>query len=143
MSTKWAISPTDGGTHVLLPVGDHPLGMLQARCGHLLPQRVVLHECLPGLLLCVRCLWCYLVPAPAFPGTIPAGRRLRDAPESTPDGQPVPAPTQCWAHCPPDETPAPVCPGAGEYRGSRQRVGPEGEDQTVSTRPHLVRVIPI
>jgi hypothetical protein len=90
MSTRWAICPTDGRTHVLLPVGDHPLGMLQARCGHLLPQRVVLHECLPGLLLCVRCLWCYLVPAPAFPGTIPAGRRLRDTPESTPDGQPVP-----------------------------------------------------
>jgi hypothetical protein len=90
MSTRWAISPTDGRTHVLLPVGDHPLGMFQARCGHLLPQGVALHECLPGLLLCVRCLWRYLVPAPAFPGTIPAGRRLRDAPESTPDGQPVP-----------------------------------------------------
>jgi hypothetical protein len=90
MNTQWAISPTDGRTHVLLPVSDRPLGMLQARCGHLLPQGVALHECLPGLLLCVRCLWWDLVPAPAFPGTIPAGRRLRDAPESTPDGQPVP-----------------------------------------------------
>jgi hypothetical protein len=141
MSTQWAISPTDGRTHVLLPVGNRPLGMLQARCGHLLPQGITLDECLPGLLLCVMCLWCYLVPAPAFPGTIPAGRRLRDAPESTPGGQPVPAPALRWARCPRDRAPAPDCPGAGGYRGSRERVRP-GEDQTVSTRPHLVWVVP-
>jgi hypothetical protein len=110
MSTQWAISPTDGRTHVLLPMGDHPRGMLQARCGHLLPPGVTLHECLPGLLLCVRCLWCYLVSAPAFLPTIPAGRRLRDAPESTPGGQPVPPPIPRWARYPLDEAPAPACP---------------------------------
>jgi hypothetical protein len=117
MNTQWAISPTDGRTHVLLPVSDRPPGMLQARCGHLLPQGVALHECLPGLRLCVTCLWCYLVPASAFPRTTPAGRRLRDAPESTPGGQPVPAPALRWAPCPLDGEPAPACPGAGKYRG--------------------------
>jgi hypothetical protein len=143
MSTQWAIFPTDGCTHVLLLVGDHPLGMLQAvRCGHRLAQGVALHECLPGLLLCVTCLWCSLVPAPAFPRTIPAGRRLRDIPESTPRDQPVSAPVLRWARCPLDGTPAPACPGAGEYRGSRARVRLGGKDQTVSTRPHLGQVVP-
>jgi hypothetical protein len=141
MSTQWVISPTDGRTHVLLPAGDCLRGMLQARCGDLLPREVALHECLPGLLLCVRCLWCYLVPASAFPPTIPADRRLRDAPESTPGGQPVPAPALPWARCPLAGAPTSACPGAGEYRGSPQRVRREDEDQTVSTRPHLVRVV--
>ena len=67
MSTQWAICPVDGRTHVLRPVGDHPPRMLRAQCGHLLPQGVTLHECLPGLLLCVTCLWCYLIPAHARP----------------------------------------------------------------------------
>ncbi|MGH3764420.1 MAG: hypothetical protein ACRDS0_33200 [Pseudonocardiaceae bacterium] len=90
-STRWAISPTDGRTHMLSPVDDHPLGALTTRCGHQLPPGVAQQEYLPGRLLCVTCLWCYLLPAPAIPRTIPAGRRLRDAPESTPGGQPVPA----------------------------------------------------
>jgi hypothetical protein len=67
MSTQWAICPVDGRTHVLWPVGDHPPGMLRAQCGHLLPQGVTLHECLPGLLLCVTYLWYYLLPGHARP----------------------------------------------------------------------------
>jgi hypothetical protein len=122
MNTQWAISPTDGRTHVLLPVSDRPLGMLQARCGHLLPQGLALHECLPGLRLCVTCLWCYLVPASAFPRTIPAGRRLRDAPESTPGGQPVPAPALRWAHCPLDGGTCTCLPRRGQISRSRERV---------------------
>jgi len=70
MSMQWAICPADGHTHVLRPVGDHPSGMLRTQCGHLLPQEVTLHECLPGLLLCVTCLCCYLIPAHARPHLI-------------------------------------------------------------------------
>jgi hypothetical protein len=88
--TRWVICPTDGQAHVLVPVGDRPLGVLKARCGHLLPRVIAQHEGLPGRLLCVSCLWWDLLPAPVFPRRIPAGRRLSDAPESTPGGQPVP-----------------------------------------------------
>lgn len=102
--TQWAISPTDGRTHTLLPVDDRPPGMFQARCGHLLPWEVTQHEWSQERLLCVTCLWCCLVPAPVFPRKIPAGRRLRDAPETTPGGQPVPAPLPPrWARCPVDQ----------------------------------------
>lgn len=102
--TRWAISPTDGRTHTLLPVDDRPPGMFQVRCSHLLPVKLTQHEWLRWRLLCVTGLWCCLAPAPVFPSKIPAGRRLRDAPESTPGGQPVPAPVSPrWARCPVDQ----------------------------------------
>lgn len=149
--TRWVISPTDGRTHVLLPVGDHPPEMLPARCRPLLPRGVAQHERLPGRVLCVTCLWCYLVPAPVFPRHTPAGRRLRDAPDSAPGGQPVPVPVPPrWPRCPVDQhlhLLAPTQAQAAEIqvtaRGtSRLVVRLEGEDHTVSIRPHLVRVIP-
>lgn len=135
MSTRWAICPTDGRTHVLLPVGDHPLGMLQARCGHLLPQGVALHECLPGLRLCVTCLWCYLVPASAFPphdsGWPPVERCPRidsRRPAGSSSGTALgPLPTG-WGTC--------TClPRRRQVSRSRERVRREGEDQMVITRP--------
>lgn len=89
---RWAVSPTDHRTHSLLPEDDHPPGALQARCGHLLPLSVVRHECLPGRLLCVTCMWCCLVPVSVFPRQIPAGRRAPICPVSALqalDGQPV------------------------------------------------------
>lgn len=78
--TRWAICTTDGRAHVLVPVGDHPLEVFQARCGHLLPRGIAHHEGLPGRLLCVTCLWWDLLPAPVFHHRIPAGRQLRAAP---------------------------------------------------------------
>ncbi len=102
--TRWVISPTDGRTHVLLPVADHPSEMLQARCSRLLPRGAAQHECLPGRPLCVTCLWCYLAPAPVFARHIPAGRRVRNAAEATPGGQPVPVSVlPRWARCPVDQ----------------------------------------
>jgi hypothetical protein len=41
-STRWAISPLDYTVHLLVSEGDQPLGVLQARCGHLLPT--VVHQ---------------------------------------------------------------------------------------------------
>ena len=141
LSTLWAICPADGRTHVLRPVGDHPWGMLSAQCGHLLPQGVARHQRLPGLLLCVTCLWCYLVPAPAFPRMIPAGLRLSDAPESAPGGQPVPTLIPRGPRCPLDGAAGSVCPGAAGYRGSPEDVHLGHDNPMVSTRPHRVRIV--
>jgi hypothetical protein len=41
-STRWAISSLDCAVHLLVSEGDEPLGVLQARCGHLLPT--VVHQ---------------------------------------------------------------------------------------------------
>lgn len=64
--TRWAISPTDGRDHSL-PEGDHPPGVLQARCGHLLPLCVEQHDHLPGRQWCVPCMVAHLLPAPVSP----------------------------------------------------------------------------
>jgi hypothetical protein len=37
----WALSPLDLQAHLLLAEGCHPQGVLKARCGHLLPLRVM------------------------------------------------------------------------------------------------------
>ncbi|MCA1705856.1 MAG: hypothetical protein LC808_22375 [Actinobacteria bacterium] len=34
---RWAFSPLDYAAHLLLCDGDHPPGVLKARCGELLP----------------------------------------------------------------------------------------------------------
>jgi hypothetical protein len=41
-TTRWAISPLDCAVHLLGSEGDYPPGVLQARCGHLLPP--VVHQ---------------------------------------------------------------------------------------------------
>lgn len=92
--TRWVICPADGQTHSLAPVGDHPLRVLVARCGRLLPVGVPQHEQLPGWQLCVTCLWRYLVPARMFSPHSSAGRWSNSdgAPSrGVPGGQPVPA----------------------------------------------------
>jgi hypothetical protein len=61
---RWAISPTDGKTHALVPVGAPLPGILQARCGHRLPVGTVAHHRPPGWAWCVPCL----VASPAYPG---------------------------------------------------------------------------
>lgn len=88
---RWAISPTDHRTHSLLPAGDHPPGVWQARCGHRLPGGVVTHDHLLGWRWCVPCLVAHLVPALVFPYKTPAGRwssPISDPP--SPGGQPIP-----------------------------------------------------
>lgn len=58
------------------------LGNYVALCGARLraasltdPGRRDCRECLPERLLCVTCMWFYLVPVSVFPRQIPAGRR--------------------------------------------------------------------
>ncbi len=101
VTTRWAVCPTDGTTHSLLPNDHSPV--VQARCDHALPVGVVAHDHLPGWQWCVPCMVAHLVPAPVFARKTPAGRQLSDAPESAPGGQPVPAPASRWACCPVDQ----------------------------------------
>ncbi|MGH3719508.1 MAG: hypothetical protein ACRDRI_11865 [Pseudonocardiaceae bacterium] len=56
----WARSPLDYHAHLLLPEGEHPRGVLQARCGTSLPTGVTQHDQpLPGL-RCERCRLIFL-----------------------------------------------------------------------------------
>ncbi|MGH3867562.1 MAG: hypothetical protein ACRDQ4_15755 [Pseudonocardiaceae bacterium] len=51
----WARSPLDYHTHLLLPEGNHPVGVLKAHCGTMLPMSVTQHNRLPSGLTCERC----------------------------------------------------------------------------------------
>ena len=47
---RWARSPLDYHAHLLLPQGEHPSGVLKARCGALLTTSDTQHDQpLPGL----------------------------------------------------------------------------------------------
>lgn len=46
--------PVSGPAHLLLPEGDHPPGVLKARCGAVLPTVVPQHGQLPPGLKCER-----------------------------------------------------------------------------------------
>ncbi|MGH3985681.1 MAG: hypothetical protein ACREX8_04905 [Gammaproteobacteria bacterium] len=52
---RWARSPLDYRMHLLLPEGDHPSGLLKARCGHLLLMVITQHDQPPPGLPCERC----------------------------------------------------------------------------------------
>jgi hypothetical protein len=55
---RWARSPLDYQAHLLLPEGEHPSGVLKARCGALLTTGVTQHDQpLPGL----NCQRCHLI----------------------------------------------------------------------------------
>lgn len=45
---RWALSPLDCHAHLLLPQGDHPRGVLKARCSHLLPPMAAVHDHSPA-----------------------------------------------------------------------------------------------
>jgi hypothetical protein len=109
------LSPTDGTAHLLAIAGAHGDGvLLTTLCRLLLPSGILQYDHMPGRQLCRECVGAHLLPAPVFARMTPAGRRLSDAPESAPGGQPVPAPsaeTGCgcpvpvlprWARCPVD-----------------------------------------
>jgi hypothetical protein len=111
---RWVLSPMDGQAHLLLPVGDHPWDVLNARCGHLMPVGPSQHEQPPsGVSACPTCALISQVPAPQFPHKTPAGHRS-SAPVPAPGGQPDPTvcPTPAsaaavprWARCPVDQQP--------------------------------------
>ncbi|MBV9143538.1 MAG: hypothetical protein JO115_21935 [Pseudonocardiales bacterium] len=48
-SARWACSPLDDQVHLLVPAGNHPWGVLKARCGHVLPEEAHQHERSPGV----------------------------------------------------------------------------------------------
>lgn len=101
VTTRWAVCPTDGKAHSLLPGNHSPV--VQARCGHSLPVGVVAHDHLPGWQWCVPCMVAHLVPAPVFARKNPGWPPVSHAPESAPGGQPVPASALRWVRCPVDQ----------------------------------------
>ena len=74
---QWAFSPLDYAAHLLLCDGDHPVGVLKARCGLLLPVAAAVLDRPPGR-TCPQCALAFLVDSDA-PGSVqPAGApRLR------------------------------------------------------------------
>ena len=81
---RWAFSPLDYAAHLLLCDGDHPVGVLKARCGHLLPLRPAVHEHPVGR-TCPQCELVFLVDSDApgilasriFPGCGPVNADTR------------------------------------------------------------------
>ncbi len=57
---RWALSPLDCSAHLLLPVGEHPQGVLKTRCGHRLPTIAAVHDHPPGL-VCSQCAVIFFV----------------------------------------------------------------------------------
>jgi hypothetical protein len=52
---EWVLSPLDCTAHLLLPGGQHPLEVLKAWCGHLLPHGVARFERPPTQRHCRVC----------------------------------------------------------------------------------------
>ena len=52
---RWARSPLDYHAHWLLPEGDHPSGVLKARCGDVMITGLTQHDQPPPGLRCQRC----------------------------------------------------------------------------------------
>ncbi|HWR47195.1 MAG TPA: hypothetical protein VN327_06210 [Pseudonocardiaceae bacterium] len=62
-TASWARSPLDYHAHLLLPEGDHPSGVLKARCGDLMITSVTQHDQPPPRLRCQRCHLIFLADA--------------------------------------------------------------------------------
>jgi len=62
---RWARSPLDYHAHWLLPDGEHPEGVLQARCGAVMTTSATLHEQPLSGLRCERCHLIFLADAGA------------------------------------------------------------------------------
>ncbi|HET9118690.1 MAG TPA: hypothetical protein VFN75_11555 [Pseudonocardiaceae bacterium] len=52
---QWAISPLDLDAHLLVDAGDHPPGVLKARCAAVLPRTAATFDHPPGPRLCPLC----------------------------------------------------------------------------------------
>jgi hypothetical protein len=59
-SARWALSPMDACVHLMVPTGEHPPGVLPARCGHLLPTVVHQHDQPPPGTPCKHCRLIFL-----------------------------------------------------------------------------------
>ncbi|MGH3710390.1 MAG: hypothetical protein ACRDRQ_20300 [Pseudonocardiaceae bacterium] len=53
---RWARSPLDSHAHWLLPDGEHPEGVLRARCGAVMMTDATRHDQRPPGLTCQRCV---------------------------------------------------------------------------------------
>jgi hypothetical protein len=58
---RWARSPLDYHAHLLLPQGEHPPGVLKARCGALMLSSTPRHDQPPPGLTCADCHLIFLV----------------------------------------------------------------------------------
>ncbi|MGH3710386.1 MAG: hypothetical protein ACRDRQ_20280 [Pseudonocardiaceae bacterium] len=104
-SARWALSPLDCQAHLLVSAGDHPWGVLKARCGEVLPPGgPPQHERSPwgAHRTCPRCAEIAQSP----PTSILAGRWV--SPQDPAEGQSVPAASSTTtralrARCPVDE----------------------------------------
>jgi hypothetical protein len=63
---RWAQSSLDFQAHLLLPEGDHPPGVLKARCGALMLSSTPRHERPPPGLTCSDCHLIFLVDSNAW-----------------------------------------------------------------------------
>jgi hypothetical protein len=63
---RWARSCLDYHAHLLSPEGEHPSGVLKARCGAVLPTGVTQHEAPRPGLGCERCHLIFLVGSNAW-----------------------------------------------------------------------------
>ncbi len=66
MTIKWAPSGLDHYSHAIPPLAQHPVGVLEAECGHPLPPGLTLDEDTSGL-RCPQCLLELLARTPGAP----------------------------------------------------------------------------
>jgi hypothetical protein len=102
-SVRWALSPLDCQTHLLRPAGDHPWGVVKARCGAVLPTRAEQQEQPPRSES--RTCWTCAQIAQKAPTSIPTGRWVcPQAPEGDRSGlRRDPSLSRAlWARCPRD-----------------------------------------
>lgn len=99
---RWALSPLDGQAHLLVPAGDLPWGVLQARCGALLPTGVARQHERPPAGAHRSCPTCAQIAR--SPVSVPATPWVPN-PQATARGQPDGAGARdtlrvAWARCP-------------------------------------------
>lgn len=104
-SARWALSPLDCQAHLLVPAGDHPYGVLKARCGHLLPPKGPSQHERPPCSPRRTCPTCREIAQ--RPTSIPVDRWV--SPQDTPAARLVPPPAEhrnvvraIWGRCPLD-----------------------------------------
>lgn len=81
-ATRWAISPLDCAVHLLMREGDHPLGVFQARCGHLLPTVVHQRDQPPPGTSCEDCRLIFLADCALHAAAAQLAGALQRAPDS-------------------------------------------------------------
>jgi hypothetical protein len=111
-STRWAISPLDCAVHLLVSEGDHPPGVLQARCGHLLPTVVHHLDQPPPGLPCENCRLIFLADCALHAAAGQLASALQRAPDP---GRP---PVEPARHAPGGRPVPPTSEGGPEWRST-------------------------